>query len=188
MILIGKTLYKLSDKPGKTSPHTIIGVVKDFYYETLENPIRPLVFLFMPGNYEGYLTVRLSDKNQDLTVQHIKGVWEEYTDAYPFVYYFLDKDRRDYYNPVRTTARIFILLSVVTTLMACLSLFALVSFTYTRRQREIGILKTMGASNLSIILRRAGENHPACFVGFGCRLDLCLFSGQILVERLCQSY
>jgi putative ABC transport system permease protein len=154
---IGKKLIQLSDRPGKTTEYTIIGVVQDFYFETLENPIRPLIMLLMPGNFEGYLTVRMSPEKQDSTIQYLKAVWEKYTDAYPFVYYHLDEDRKNYYQPVRTTARIFTLLSVVTTLMACLSLFALVSFTYNRKQREIGILKAMGASNLSIILRRAGE-------------------------------
>jgi len=154
---IGKTLIQLSDRPGKITTYKIIGVVEDFYFETLENPIRPLIMLLMPGNFEGYLTVRLNEVKQDSTIQYLKGVWEKYTDAYPFVYYHLDEDRKNYYQPVRTTARIFTLLSIVTTLMACMSLFALVSFTYNRKQREIGILKTMGASNLSIILRRAGE-------------------------------
>jgi putative ABC transport system permease protein len=154
---IGKNLIQLSDRPGKTKKREIIGVVKDFYFETLENPIRPLVIMFMPGNYEGYLTVRVNPEHQDSTIQYIRNVWEQYTDAYPFVYYFLDEDRRDYYKPVQTTARIFMLLSLVTALMACLSLFALVSFTYNRKQREIGILKAMVASNISIIVRRVGE-------------------------------
>jgi len=154
---VGKLLVQLSGKPGKTKSHKIVGVVRDFNFETLENPIRPLVMLFLPGNYEGYMTVRLTGQNQDATVQNIKELWEQYTEAYPFVYYFLDEDRRNYYKPVQTTARIFVLLSVVTTLMACLSLFALVAFYYNRKQREIGILKAMGASNFSIILRRAGE-------------------------------
>jgi putative ABC transport system permease protein len=154
---IGKVLIQLSDKPGKTTNHKIIGVVKDFNFETLENPIRPLVILFLPGNYEGYMTVRLTANDHESTIRQVKGLWERYTDAYPFVYYFLDEDRQAYYKPVQTTARIFIMLSVVTTLMACLSLFALVSFYYNRKQKEIGILKAMGASNVSILLRRTGE-------------------------------
>jgi putative ABC transport system permease protein len=154
---IGKTLVQLSDKPGKTTKHRIIGIVRDFNFETLENPIRPLVILFLPGNYEGYMTLRLSGENQENTIQSIQSLWEQYTDAYPFVHYFLDEDRQDYYKPVQTTARIFILLSFVTTLMACLSLFALVAFYYNRKQREIGILKAMGASELNIIFRRTVE-------------------------------
>lgn len=154
---IGKSLIRLSNKPGKSTSHKIIGVVEDFNFETLEHPVKPLVILFLPGNYEGYLTVRLTTENQEATIQHIKGIWEQYTDAYPFVYYYLDADRHEYYKPVQTTARIFILLAIVTTLMSCLSLFALVAFYYNRRRKEIGILKAMGASNLNIVIRRTGE-------------------------------
>jgi putative ABC transport system permease protein len=153
----GKAIVQLSDRPGKSTRYEIIGVVNDFNFETLENPIKPLIMILMPGNLEGYLTVRLSPENQDSTIQYMKKAWEKYTDAYPFVYYFLDEDRKSHYQPVRTTARIFILLSIVTTVMACLSLFALVAFTYNRKQREISILKTMGASRLNIIMRRVGE-------------------------------
>jgi putative ABC transport system permease protein len=154
---IGKSLIQLTGKPNKKFTFKIVGVVKDFHFETLENPIRPLIIILMPGNFEGYLTVRMTPENQDTTVQHLKAVWDDFTTAYPFVYYFLEKDKQAYYLPVRTTARIFTLLSVVTILMACLGLFALVSFFYHRRQREIGIQKAMGASKANIILRNAGK-------------------------------
>ncbi len=153
----GKTLIQLSDRPNKKLKYRIIGVTRDFHFETLENPIRPLIMILMPGNFEGYLTVRLAAENQDSTIQYIKKVWENYTTAYPFVYYFLDNDRQNYYQPVRMTARIFIMLSLVTVLMACLSLFALVSFSYNREKREIGIQKTMGAGTWNIVVQRAGE-------------------------------
>jgi putative ABC transport system permease protein len=154
---IGKTLIQLTDKPDKRFKFTIIGVVKDFHFETLENKIRPLVMVLMPGNFEGYLTVRLTADNQETTIQYMKTVWNAFTTAYPFVYYFLDKDRHEHYMPVRVTGRVFTLLSVVAILMACLGLFALVSFSNSRRQREIGIQKAMGASNLSIIIHKVSK-------------------------------
>ena len=154
---IGKKIIQLTDKPKKRFEFHIIGVVKDFHFETLENPIRPLVMVLMPGNYEGYLSVRLTPDNQEATVQYLKTVWEGFTAAYPFVYYFLDKDRQEYYQPVQETGRIFTLLSVIAILMSSLGLFALVSYNYFRRKRDIGIQKAMGASNLGIILHKIRE-------------------------------
>lgn len=154
---VGKTLVQLTDKAGKSPKYKIIGVVKDFNFETLENPIRPLVMALMPENLEGYLTVRISTQNQDSTIRFMKSTWERYSEAYPFVYHFLDDERISYYQPVRTTARVFFLLSVITTLMACLSLFALASFNLNRKKRDISILKTMGASQLNIIWKHIGE-------------------------------
>ena len=154
---IGKTLIQLTAKPDKRFKFKIIGVVKDFHFETLENPVRPLVMVLMPGNFEGYLTVRLTPDNQEATIQYMKTVWEGFTTAYPFVYYYLDKDKYEHYSAVQETGRIFALLSVVTILIAGLGLFSLVSFTNSRRQREIGIQKAMGASNTGIIFHKVVE-------------------------------
>ncbi len=154
---VGKSLIQLSDKPGKTSKYKIIGVVKDFNFEPLENPVRPLVILFLPGNFEGYLTLKIDNRNIDGTLQYIQKLWEKYNQAYPFVYYFLDEDRINYYKPVLTTARIFTLLSIITTLLSCLSLFALVAYYYNRKKKDIGVLKALGASEISLIISRVGD-------------------------------
>ncbi len=154
---LGKTIIQLTDKPGLTHTYKIIGVVQDFYFETLETSIRPMVMTLMPGNFEGYLSVRINPENSDSAIQFIKQTWERYTTAYPFVYYYLDQDRIDYYKPVRTTARIFLLLSVINIIMACLSLLGLVSYLYHRKQVDVSIRKTMGASSITIFLIRTSR-------------------------------
>jgi len=113
--------------------------------------------VIMPGNLEGYLTVRLTPGDQESTIQYLRTVWESYTSAYPFVYYYLDRDRQEHYLPVRVTARVFLLLSVVAILIAGLGLFAFVSFLYSRRQLEIGLQKVMGASNCHIVVQKVSE-------------------------------
>ncbi len=153
---IGKYLKQLSPYH-KNGKFKIIGVVRDFHFETLENPIRPLVMVLMPGNMEGYLSVKLTPDLQDSTIQFMNQVWDKFTSAYPFVYYNLDKDRHSKYEAVNKTKKIFLLLSVVALLLAGLGLFALFSFAFSRRQREIGLQKAMGVSNGSLLLQRAGQ-------------------------------
>jgi putative ABC transport system permease protein len=154
---VGKTLISITGKPDVVYKYKIIGVIRDFHYETLENPIRPLVMLLMPGNIPGYLTVRIAPDDQDSTIRTLKQVWNRYTSAYPFVYYYLDQDRCSYYNPVKVSARIFLLMALITLLMASLSLLALVTFAFTHQQHEIGIQKTMGATNRSIVVQKIKE-------------------------------
>jgi putative ABC transport system permease protein len=154
---LGKTLIQLTEKPKKRFAFRIIGVVKDFHYETLENPIHPLVMVLMPGNYEGYLTVRITPDNQEATVQYLKTVWERFTSAYPFVHYLLDEDRQAQYTTVQETGKVFTLLSFIAVIISSLGLFSLVSYNYFRRQREIGLQKAMGASNMHIILYKIAE-------------------------------
>lgn len=151
---IGKKIIPIEEKPNKRHAFPVIGVVKDFHFETLEKPIRPLIILLMKGNYEGYLTVRINPGHQETTVQHLKSVWENYTSAYPFVHYYLEEDRLAQYASVRQTGKVFMLLSVITVIISSLGLFSLVSYNYFRRKREIGLQKTMGASTLQIILHK----------------------------------
>jgi putative ABC transport system permease protein len=150
--LVGKNLVQLAAIPWKTHNYKIIGIVKDFNYEVLENPVTPLVMVLMPGNLEGYLTVRLHAGDPAPVIQNLKSTWEKYTTAYPFVSYFLDRDLQNRYNRVRETGRIFSVLSIVAMLIACLGLFGLVSYAYSRRGFELGVRKAMGADPGTIIL------------------------------------
>jgi putative ABC transport system permease protein len=154
---VGKTLIQLTEKPKKRIALRIIGVVRDFHFETLENPISPLVLVLMPGNLEGYLSVRLTPDNQAATVQYLKEEWERFTSAYPFVSYFLEEDRQARYAPVRQTGKVFLLLSVIAVIIASLGLFSFVSYNYYRKKREIALQKAMGASNLQIILYKIAQ-------------------------------
>ncbi len=111
-----------------------------------------MVMVLMPGNLEGYLTVRLHAGDPAPVIQNLKSTWEKYTTAYPFVSYFLDRDLQNRYNRVRETGRIFSVLSIVAMLIACLGLFGLVSYAYSRRGFEMGVRKAMGADPGTIIL------------------------------------
>ncbi len=100
-----------------------------------------MVMVLMPGNLEGYLTVRLRAGDPAPVIQNLKSTWEKFTTAYPFVSYFLDRDLQNRYNRVRETGRIFSVLSIVAMLIACLGLFGLVSYAYSRRGFEMGVRK-----------------------------------------------
>jgi len=155
--LLNHQLVQLDDKAEYRKAFRIIGIVRDFNFETLDNPVMPMVMILMPGNFEGYLTVRLQPGIPEPAIQYLKTKWEEHTTAYPFVYFFLDEDLRGRYHNVRETGRIFSLLSLVTILMACLGLFGLVSYAYNRRNFEIGIRKALGADTGSIIFYEIKE-------------------------------
>jgi putative ABC transport system permease protein len=150
--MVGKTLVPLTAKPMQMKSFRIIGIVKDFNFEVLENPVMPIVMVLMPGNYEGYLTVRLHSGDPEPAINQLKTVWEKFTTAYPFVYYFLDRNLQNRYNQVRETGRIFSILSVVAMLIACLGLFGLVSYACSSRGYEMGVRKAMGADPVTIIL------------------------------------
>jgi putative ABC transport system permease protein len=154
---IGKKIIPLTIKPGMKYEFSIIGVVQDFNYQTLENEIQPLVMILMPGNFEGCLAVRLKPYDQENTIQYLKSVWQSYTNAYPFVSFFLKDELEKQYVSVQETGRIFFILSIVALLIASLGLFGLISYSYNNRWREIGIRKAIGADAKRIILHEVNE-------------------------------
>jgi putative ABC transport system permease protein len=129
----------------------IIGVVKDFHYETVDKEIEPLVISLMSKNMEGFLNVRLSTRGIDQSIRFLEEKWAKYTNDFPFVYFFLDKDFDTNYRSVIRTGKILSIFSLLSVFIACLGLFGLISFTSNQRVREIGIRKAVGATFYQII-------------------------------------
>ncbi|MBN2213767.1 MAG: ABC transporter permease [Bacteroidales bacterium] len=138
-------------KNGEQIDYEIIGTVRDFNYVSLERNIGPLVMFLMPVTWEGFITVRISGRNTDETIAFLKDKWENLVQSYPFVSYMLDRELAGQYQIFRKTARIFLILSIIALLIACLGLYGLISFESNIRRREIGIRKALGATVSGII-------------------------------------
>jgi putative ABC transport system permease protein len=129
------------------APFQIIGVVKDFHYESLHEPVKPSFFLqHGDGSTWDKFMVRIKPGDQQGTIDRIREVYTAFNPGFPFTYHFLDEDyQRVYETEVRvaTLAKCFSGLAI---LISCLGLFGLAAFTAQRRQKEIGIRKVVGAS------------------------------------------
>ncbi len=130
----------------------IIGVVRDFHFESVDKPIEPLIISLMPGNWEGYLDVRLSSKGVDRSIKYLEETWQKYTSEYPFLYFFLEKDFDQNYRSVVRTSRVLVLFALLSVFVALLGLFGLILFTTNQRIHEIGIRKASGATYYQIIM------------------------------------
>jgi putative ABC transport system permease protein len=131
----------------------VIGVVKNFNFETLRNPIEPYILCFQDENfYWGYLTVRLSANNYASTINAIENVWKEYTANAPLQYYFIDEDFEKMYTQEKQNARMAVVFSILAIFIAALGLFGLTSFTVEQRTKEIGVRKAMGSSVAGIFV------------------------------------
>lgn len=136
--------------PGQTPEEDefmpVIGVVKDFHYESMHENINPMAFHFMPGNWEGYIMVRFADGNIPETVSFVQKTWEDFNTDYPFEYFWLDDEFGKLFEPERRTGQILAVFSILSIFISCLGLLGLISFTAAQRTREIGIRKALGAS------------------------------------------
>jgi putative ABC transport system permease protein len=130
---------------------SVIGVVRNFHYASLQTQINPYIFKFKgDSNNFGYISIRLTASATSATINQIEKIWNEFVPADPFQYFFMDQDFAQKYREERQNAQLSVIFSILAIIIASLGLFGLTSFTIEQRTKEIGIRKTMGASILSI--------------------------------------
>ena len=125
----------------------IVGVVKNFNFESLHNEIKPFGFttgLF--SNRYGYLIATLQTHNYAKLLSAIEKSWHKLNPETPFVYSFIDQDFQRNYDREQRISRITIYFTAIAILIACLGLFGLAAFSAEQRIKEIGIRKVLGAS------------------------------------------
>ncbi len=135
----------------------IIGIMKDFNIESLHSGITPVCLTFMPGNYAGYLCIRLNGKNISKTIGSIEKLWTQYTDRQPFQYSFFEDEYDSLYDMEIKSGRIFILFALLAIFIACLGLIGLITYMTDIRRREVGVRKTFGATGSTIVSLFSGE-------------------------------
>jgi putative ABC transport system permease protein len=155
---IQKTRFMEPGDSGKMNYIPILGVVKNFNFESLRNPISPYVFKFQNDRMLwGYITVRLSARNYAKTINMIESKWKEFVQNNPLQYYFLDADFEKMYIQEKQDAQMAVIFSILAIFIASLGLFGLTSFTVEQRTKEIGIRKAMGSSIAGIYVAISRE-------------------------------
>jgi ABC-type antimicrobial peptide transport system permease subunit len=149
-----------NDPIGKTIKYgeeemQIIGVVKNFHYGSLHNPIEPLLFMYAtrPDN----ILVKIQAGTEKVTLAQIKRVYEKFHPKYIFEFTFLDADYQTLYDSENKIASLLKYFTFLAILISCLGLFGLAAFTAERRRKEIGVRKILGASRFSIMYLLSGD-------------------------------
>jgi putative ABC transport system permease protein len=136
----------------------VIGVTKDFHFESMHQKIVPLLMRMPSFNMGGYgnLSVKVSGNNIASTVDKIQNTWYKYLPESPFTYTFLDESYSRLYDAEQKQGSIFTIFACIAIFIACLGLFGLSAFSITQRIKEIGIRKVLGASvnNLLLLLSK----------------------------------
>jgi putative ABC transport system permease protein len=147
---IGKILENTLDRSMKLE---IIGVVKDFHFESLHQKIKPMFLLpYSKNQYGKFISVRIKPQSVSASLNHIKKSWQKYSGNQMLEYEFFDEHFERAYLSEQRTGQIFGSFSILGIIIACMGLLGLSTFITVQRTKEIGIRKTLGSSASQILI------------------------------------
>ena len=133
---------------------TIVGVVEDYHYVSLKEPIGPLVI--SPGRDRRLALIKIKTSEVQSAINKIRNVYSSLAPDYPFEYDFLDERFDQLYRTESRQQSVLSIFSVIAIFVACLGLFGLASYTALKRTKEIGVRKVLGSSiqNICFLLSK----------------------------------
>lgn len=141
---VGRTIENRATGP-------VVGVVKDFNFSSLREPIGPLV-IFLGRDFSRTFMLRIQGNNMPSTISRLETVWKQRIPDRPFTYHFLNDDYNKLYLQEQRSSALFSVAAGLAIILACLGLFGLAAFTTVQRTKEIGIRRVLGANISSITL------------------------------------
>jgi putative ABC transport system permease protein len=155
---VGKRLkHKVMTDAGMVwEEKTVIGVVKDFHYASLHNPLEPLVLEYQT-NRLNFCSVKLAADNPGATIDRVRESWLGVMPDRPFDFFFLDESLTGQYSSEQRLGNILMALTVLAVLTGCLGLVGLVTFLTELRTKEIGVRKVLGASVTGVVRLLTGK-------------------------------
>lgn len=134
----------------------IVGVVKDFHFQSMHEPVKPLFFRFRPTNTWNVL-VRLEKGKEKETLEKMSEFYSDFNPGFTLEYKFQDQEYARLYAAEQRVAKLSSYFASMAVIISCLGLFGLAAFTAERRLKEIGIRKALGSSSSNIVLLLSGD-------------------------------
>lgn len=146
-----QSLTVWDDRKGK-----IIGVVKDFHFQSVHTKVEPLFMMFEP-DWFNILFVRHKAGEVQQAITALEKINKQYAAAYPFHYNVMDADWENLYKTENRTGKLFNYFSVLSIIISCLGLFGLSAYSAEQRTKELGVRKVLGANTTGLVRLMAKE-------------------------------
>jgi putative ABC transport system permease protein len=145
---IGKEI--ILDRDGDLQKGSILGIVKDFHYQSLHQAVQPLIFTVRNANFN-YVLIKLNTNDFDATLKNITATWKKFDNRFGFEFSFLSDTLNEQYAEEQKIANVLLVFSVVAILIACLGLLGIAALTFQNRTKEVSVRKVLGASFADLV-------------------------------------
>jgi putative ABC transport system permease protein len=145
---------------------TIIGIVKDFHFNSLHDPIQPLILRMREEENSGNALVRIEHAKTQQALQGLDALSRQLNPKFPFTYQFLDEAYNSLYTSEQMISKLSGYFAFIAIFICCLGLLGLVMFTAEQRIKEIGIRKVLGANATSVFALLSKDFLLLVFVAF----------------------
>jgi ABC-type antimicrobial peptide transport system permease subunit len=164
-IIFNETAIKtmgLENPVGKTvqlwgEDRQIVGVVKDFHFQSLRETIPPMFFRLVPENHTFLFMAKIKAGREKEVLAQLENTYAQFNPGYSFDYQFLDTDFQALYESEKRVATLAKYFAGLAILISCLGLFGLATFTAERRRKEISIRKVLGQTATQVTVMLSGE-------------------------------
>ena len=179
--VIGRSLDQLNTNNGTVNRSgQIIGLVKDFHYQPLYNPIKPLVIRLTGG---GQIAIKFNTSDLQGSVSAIEEQWNTKFEGNPFRYSFMDENLNVLYSKEDKFSKTIQYFSMLAIFIACLGLLGLSSFATESRRKEIGIRKVNGASTLQLVALLIKDFSILILISFALAAPIAYYFGDMWLSN-----
>ncbi len=158
--------------------YRIIGVVKDFYFESLTSTVRPLAMV--RGKGRETISLKLNSSDIEQTLAAVNSVWEGFKPNQPIRYSFMNQRFQRMYEDLIKAKTLLIIFSILSVTIACLGLFALSAYSVEQRIKEVSVRKVLGASAQMIFKLLAGDFIKLILISIAVAIPV----GWLLMDEL----
>jgi putative ABC transport system permease protein len=140
------------ERDAQTLTGRVIGVVKDFHYQSLHEPLRPLLFRHL-SNYN-YVVIKVETQAFGQTMAAIESTWKKFDERFHFEFTFLSDQLNQQYASEQNMATVMVVFAILAAIIASFGLLGMAALSFRQKTKEVSVRKVLGATfaNLSVLL------------------------------------
>jgi len=173
---IDKQLIMFNMLGDSVGARKVVGIVKDFHYESLHEQIKPLVMRYGPNSWG--VAIKINTVRFTETVSDITATWKKIIPQVPPEIVYLDSELESFYLKDQKLGEIIKYFSILAIIVGALGLFGLASFAADQRVKELGIRKVLGASSINLIYLLLKDFNKLAAIGLLVSSPLAYFMMQ----------